>query len=229
MPRRAPALRASLAALFLLVGLSACENWPLFAHLPSPEEERPPVVATGVVEDAALSADEVQLFGSVASAARFLISGSAESCGFDPAGEGPEWPAHPVDSDGDGLAEASRSIQGWYSGDVDHFGFSTEVGLRISFELTWENAPAGDGNSPYRPDDETAAWASESDLDLFVYALAEEGFVPTVSHDEAAGRSYPERVPGSLVAPAGSSVVFGIGCHHGLATDYELELTATPL
>jgi hypothetical protein len=218
-----------LCFFLLSAGLCACEDWPLYDYLPDPQTERPEIVTIEVSEEPTPAGAAFQSLGRVGTPQRYVVAGAAESCGFDPSAEGPQWPDHPVDADGDGIAESSRSRSGWYIGDLDVYGLLADVPLRLTAELTWSLAPESGVNAPYRPDDPAGPWATESDLDLWMYRLPLANETAALGGDEGVSRAHPETLPAGIVLQAGESGAVGVVCHHGLTSAYQLTLVATPL
>ena len=219
----------SLSLVLLLTSVSACQTWPLYAHLPDPSTEPTDIETVSVAEAVTTGEQAYQSLGIVEGARRFVISGSAESCGFDPSASGPSFAQHPVDADGNGVAESYRARVGWYTGDIDGYSFEAEVSLRVTAELRWAEAPADGENTPYRPDEPSGPWAAESDLDLWMLALPDPGEVAVLADDEGVSRSHPEVLLAGIVLQAGESAVAGVSCHHAVPSDYELTLVARPL
>lgn len=215
-------MRAALLTAVLLT-LAGCEGWPLYLNLPPPE--RPVVEPTVVsfVEDAGLGPGDVQDLGEVAVPAQITITGSVDSCGYDLEAEGPAWPSLPLDTDGDGLEDLTAPRHhGWFTDDVDLFGFDFATGGWIDATLEWDRAPNGE-NAPVDPADPDGAWASESDLDLLV--LAWEGIeAGPVLNDQGVSLAHPEASAQLLRFEAGDSLAVGVACHHGLASSYRLRL-----
>lgn len=222
-------LRQTLSLALLLTVASACQSWPLYAHLPDPGTEPTEIRTVSVTEVTTTAEEPYQSLGAVGQARRFVISGVSESCAFDPDAAGPAFPQHPVDADGDGVAESSRARVGWYTGDVDLYLLQAEVALRVTAALRWAEAPGAEGNTPYLPDQASGAWAAESDLDLWVEAPLVPGGTATLVGDEGISRNYPEVLQAGVVLQAGESAVFGVACHHAVPSDYELTLLARPL
>lgn len=212
---RSPAIFAALA----LLPLTGCDNWPLHAHLPDPVED--PIVVPyteDVVEDSALPVDALQDLGTFTAPSTLTISGTAESCGWDAAAEWPVWPEHPVDTDGDGVTDATQPwYAGWYAGDQDRFGIELDGGAWVTAELTWDNPPDGGENAPYTPPD-AGPWQDESDLDVVIF----DGDVEGIVREAGFSRSHPERSGGPLVLASGEGLAFVVGCHHGHAAAYTL-------
>ncbi len=208
------------AALLLLAG---CEGWPLYLNLPPPEV---PVVEPAVLsfaEDAGLVPGDVQDLGDVAVPSQVTITGSVDSCGYDVDAAGPEWPAVPLDTDGDGLQDlvAPRN-QGWFTDDVDLFGFDVSTGGWLEARLEWDNSP-DDENSPVDSADPDGPWSTESDLDLIV--LAWEGIeAGPVLNDQGVSLAHPEQSAQLLRFEPGDALAVGVACHHGLASTYRLRL-----
>lgn len=223
MPLR---LSCFVPLFFLLLTGVGCDVWPLYAHLPDPGTERRTVETVAVKEQPA-SMD--QSLGSLGEARRFVISGRADSCGFDSAGTGPSFPQHPIDDDGDGVAESSRARVGWYSGDVDLFVVDALVGLRITAELRWTEAPAVGTNAPYRPEESDGAWSQESDLDLWMLLSPRADELGSLVGDDGVSRRHPEEASAGIVVPPGESAGIGVACHHGLPSSYELTVLAQTL
>jgi hypothetical protein len=216
-------------SLALVLGLSGCDFWPLYEHLPDPERVRTPLPTVELVESLTSSSEGGQPLGEIEQGQAFLIRGRVDACGFVSDADGPAWPAHPVDTDGDGFAESARAREGWYSGDVDRYQLTAVLAARITAELWWEQAPTGPENAPYRPDVVDGAWSSESDLDLFFQTLPQTTDNAEVLVDTGVSRNHPESLPAGVVLSAGETVVVGVACHHELATDYELRLWVRPL
>jgi len=219
----------TLTLALLLTSVSACQSWPLYAHLPDPSTEPTEIETVSVAEVVTTPEQPYQWLGVVGEARRFVISGSSESCGFDPSGSGPSFAQHPVDADGNGVAESYRARVGWYTGDIDGYSFEAGVTLRVTAELRWAAAPADGENAPYRPDEPSSPWAAESDLDLWMLALPDPGEVALLADDEGVSRSHPEVLFAGIVLQAGESAVAGVSCHHAVPSDYELTLVARPL
>jgi len=225
-----PSKRFSLAlSLVLFLGVSGCDFWPLFEHLPDPESVRSPLPTVEINETSTSSSEGGQPLGEIAQGQAFILRGRAENCGFTPGAQGPSWPAHPVDSDGDGFAESSRARQGWYSGEVDRYQLTAGIAARLTSELWWANAPQGPENAPYRPDAADGVWSTESDLDLFFQTVPEATGNTVVLGDSGVSSRHPEALPAGVVLGVGETVVVGVACHHQLATDYELRLWLRPL
>jgi hypothetical protein len=215
-------LRTGLALALALCSaqlLSACDAWPLYKHL---DPVLPPVrvaVTINLLEDTTSGPGEVQELAAVPYPSLISINGTAGACGFDPESEQMQWPQHPS---GGTTGEALQG-QGWYSGDVDYYSLGlTERGW-LSIALEWDNAPPGEGNAPYRPDDEDGAWATESDLDFLVFT-AESFAQDTIVNDDGFSLSFPEVLEHALVVDPTMRVIVAVACHHGLPSAYTLTL-----
>ena len=213
--------------LVLVMLLGACDYWPLYRYLPDPNRPVPTATELVVEEAAEGSVGEVQTLDLVPGPVEVVINGRVESCGFDETTPGPDWPSHPVDSNGDGIADASRSRSGWYTGDLDLFLVTPPAESRVHAILDWSARPTGESNSPYLPGDAAAAWSGESDLDVwFVRSSALPG--GSIASEEGVSRRVPERAEGGLVVAAGAPLVVGVSCHHELPSDYELRVKVRP-
>ncbi len=210
----------ALTAVLLLVG---CENWPLYAHLPDPFEEPPPVEQVEVSEDTALGPTEIQGLGTLATPTRVTITGEADSCGFDLDDDRYDWPEHPVDEDGDGVADSTSAAEGWFSGDVDIYGLQADGDLWLSAALDWTNAPSGSANAPYQPTDPDGAWATETDLDFVVLSLS-GGTVTGILSDAGFSADYPASTAGLIAVSDGGGLALAVACHHELSSGYTLVL-----
>jgi len=199
--------------------LFGCDDWPLYQHL---DPLLPPVravVTINLLEDATAAPGEVQELAPVPYPSLVVISGTAGSCGFDPESEEMQWPPH---QSGDAGGDTFQG-QGWYSGDVDYYSLGlTERGW-LSIQLEWDNAPPGDGNAPYLPDDEDAAWATESDLDFVVFT-AESFAQSTIISDDGFSLRVPESLEHPLVVDPSMRVIVAVACHHQLGSAYRLTL-----
>lgn len=220
MPGSIPRCILVLAAVLLLAG---CENWPLYAHLPDPYEEPPPVEETDVVEDSSLGSTEIQDLGTLDAPGRVTITGEAEDCGFDADDDRYDWPEHPVDDNDDGVADGTSAAVGWYSGDVDLYGLLAGSDVWLSALLVWDNAPTGDTNAPYQPTDPEGAWATESDLDFVVLSLS-SGMVTGIQTDVGFSPAYPQQTAGLIAVPEGGGLAVAVGCHHEVGSPYTLTL-----
>ena len=222
------------ATLFVLLAAptflgAACEQWPLFAHLP--EEDPGPVAPSleTVLEDPLLGEGMIQDLGTLVAPSVLTILGETESCGFQDSQPWPRWPDHPMDVDGDGVAdtEAPR-FSGWFSGETDFFGVSADSPVSVGVTLTWENAPPGSMNAPFQPTEEGGDWATESDLDWVVFSAADGEPVAMVS-DAGFSSAYPQSGVGRIVFEPGVSLAVVVGCHHEVPTAYTLELDVQSL
>lgn len=220
MPGSTPSRLVLLTAVLLLAG---CENWPLYAHLPDPYAEPPPLLESDVTEDASLGSTEIQDLGTLGTPARVTITGDAESCGFDPDDDRFDWPEHPVDEDGDGVADGTSAVVGWFSGDVDLYGLQADGDLWFSAQLEWDNAPAGEANAPYQPTDPDGDWATETDLDFVVLTLA-SGVIAGIWSDVGFSPDYPQQTAGLIAVSDGGGLAVAVACHHELASGYTLIL-----
>lgn len=204
--------------------LTACDGWPLYANLPPAQ---PPVSEGATLEfqeNFSLGPEDVQALGERDAPAVLRVSGAAASCGWDPSGEGPQWPGRPFDEDGDGQpdGEAPR-VSGWFAADVDLFGFSTIGGGWVTLSLFWTRAPTSGVNAPYEPDDPGGAWASETDLDLVLLDWSDAEPGPVLS-EAGFTRDHPEEIAHRVEIAPGGSLVAAVGCHHGGASEYQLEI-----
>ena len=226
-------MRAGLVQFLVLAAslgaLVGCENWPLYSYLPDPEAERPPLPTLEFDEVSANVVGSPQFLGALSGAQRLVVRGRMDSCGYEADASGSLWPEHPIDENGDGIADASRSRSGWYSGEVDAYSVTASASFRLSSELRWTEAPQDGLNSPYQPGDPGGAWASESDLDLLQYRLGSSTQTPPLSGDEGVSRRHPELLPAGLTLSVGQTAAVAVACHHALPSDYELTLVVTPL
>jgi hypothetical protein len=222
VPGSSPLRLGLLITTVVLVPLLAgCDDWPLYANLPDPYGEPLPVEQIEMGEDTSLGSEDVQALGTIAAPAHIVLTGDSESCGFDPDDDRFDWPEHPVDEDGDGVPDGTRAVSGWFSGDVDLFGFQAEGDLWLSASLEWANAPPGDANAPYQPTDAEGDWVTESDLDFVVLTLA--GDVLTgIQSDAGFSADYPQETAGLLAVPAGGSLALAVACHHEVGSTYTL-------
>ncbi|MBN93169.1 MAG: hypothetical protein CL928_03740 [Deltaproteobacteria bacterium] len=225
-----------LAAFSLLCGLalclSGCDGWPLYVYmedeLPAPDEAVAPELVE--LEEEALDTadsdpeDELVPVPATLVPSITLVHGELGSCGYDNAASWPNWPEHPVDFDGDGVSDGSTaSHQGWYAAEVDVFQVAVSTDAELFVVLEWENSPSGGSNAPMIPDDSTAPWATESDLD-FVLLSVVEGQLDRVVADAGVSLDYPQQLWAGQPIPAGESLAVAVGCHHGLPTSYSLTL-----
>ena len=155
-----------------------------------------------------------------------MVSGRVGACGFDEEAVWPDWPSYPSDGDDDDDdddEEEEWSRSGWYSGDVDIYSLSADFDAIVSVALRWENAPVGGSNSPYRPDDSSAGWTQESDLDFVLFSMGEQGLGDVIT-DLGSTTQHPESVSNILYLSEGVALGVVVACHHELPTDYSLEL-----
>jgi hypothetical protein len=209
-----------LAACWLLQG---CQDWPLYAHLPDPYPDPIPVEEIDVVEDTAIGEDQVQGIGAIQAPSAITITGTIDTCGFDVDDDRFAWPLHPVDEDGDGVADGTGSASGWYAGDVDWYGFTADGVAWLEAHLDWDNAPPGESNAPYQPADEDGAWSVESDLDFVVLTLV-DGAPGSILTDVGFSADHPEQTGGLIALEDESTIAVAVGCHHAVATSYTLTL-----
>lgn len=221
----------SLALLALAAASlhTACDTWPLHAHLPEPWE--PTIVvpyAEDVLEDATLDDGELQDLGAFTAPSTLTITGAVDSCGWDPTAPWPVWPDHPVDTDADGETSVEQPwASGWYAGDVDLFALGIESAAWASAELTWDNPPPDGVNAPYEPPGD-GPWQTESDLD-FVLFDRDGNTLGEIVGEHGFTRDHPESTGGPLVLSPGDQVVFAVGCHHGVVAGYTLTVTLDAL
>ena len=218
-----------LLALAAVSMLSACDTWPLHAHLPDPYEE-PLVVPfnSDVAEDVNVAEGDLQDLGQFIAPSTITISGELDSCGWDGAAEWPAWPEHPVDIDGDGQADIDRPWSaGWFTGDVDQYAIELDGGAWVWASMTWENAPADGLNAPYQPPG-PGPWQDESDLDLLLFDRDGDAADQIVG-EGGFGREHPATTGADLVLSSGDELVFAVGCHHGVPSTYSLTVTLDAL
>ncbi|MCP4870375.1 MAG: hypothetical protein GY898_16855 [Proteobacteria bacterium] len=211
-------MRTTIFVMALALALGGCANWPLYSHLPDPDIPVPVPTETSYEEDLAVPNDQIQQVGTLAAPAILTITGSVDACGYDPEAVEFAWPEHPVDDDGDGQPDGFASLTGWYTGDIDLYGFDASTDGWLDASLEWANAPEGDLNAPWRPSEPDGDWAVESDLDFVVF---DDGLI---SSDGGVSRAYPEESPQVLFVGSGTDRVVGVSCHHELPTDYTLTL-----
>jgi hypothetical protein len=216
-------MRRLLPAIALAA--AGCQNWPLYLHLPDPEQPTPDPERVEVAEDEALPEGTTQDLGEVAAPAIVTVSGTADSCGFDPEAPWPVWPNHPTDLDGDGEADETRPwYSGWYSGDVDGYVVAAAGDAWLDVSLSWANAPPGDANAPYRPAEPEGAWAAESDLDFVLFSVDADGALDSVLTDAGFSSRYPEHTLQVIPLGPGGRIAAAVGCHHAVGTAYTLRL-----
>jgi hypothetical protein len=215
-----------LAAPLVLIALLAggCEGWPRYLYegieVDTGADQR--LVA---FENESLDNDAIQFAGEVEAGTEILLFGYAASCGYDTEADGPDWPDHPWDEDGDGIPDGTIQFNsGWFTGDVDWFGVSLVDEVVVSGSLTWDHRPPGASNAPYQPEDETGDWVAESDLDFVLFEV--EGTARILINESAVSNDYPETIRSPSRVAAGSQLAVAVGCHHQVPTDYALALTA---
>ncbi len=211
-------MRGLLLSVTAALALSGCDNWPLYLNLPDPDVPIPTPTEHDYAEDPEASDDEVQAAGELTAPAILTITGEVDSCGYDAEAEEYTWPEHPVDENGDGQPDGFASLSGWYTGDVDQYGFDAATDGWLEVSLEWDNAPPGDSNAPWQPGDPEGDWATESDLDFVVL----DGLI--IVSDGGVGRDYPETSPQVLYVAEGESRTVIVGCHHEVPTAYTLSL-----
>ena len=226
-----------IGAAALLCGLallaSACDDWPLYAHIGEDLLSGDDLVGEPELvefEEEALQnadsdpTDELVPVPATQVPSITQVHGELGACGYDDASAWPIWPRHPVDSDGDGVADGSTaSHQGWYSAEVDVFQIAASTDADLFVVLEWDNSPEGGSNAPMLPGDATAPWASESDLD-FVVLDVEDGELGVVLRDVGVSLAYPQQLWTARRMLAGESLALAVGCHHGLPTGYSLAI-----
>jgi hypothetical protein len=211
-------MRISILALALGLALSGCDNWPLYLHLPDPDLPIPVPWSMDYAEDPAVPDDQVQDVGDLTPPAIVTITGRVETCGYDLAAEVYEWPQHASDANEDGQPDGFEARSGWYTGDLDLFGFEARGDGWLEASLEWTHAPSGGVNAPWRPAEPEGDWASESDLDFVVFDLG------VIASDAGVSRAHPESTAQVLFIESGTDRVLGVACHHELPTDYVLTL-----
>lgn len=211
-------MRTTIFAAAVGLALTGCDNWPLYSNLPDPDIEAPVPTESGFAEDPEVPNDQIQQVGTLTAPAILTITGAVDACGYDPEAVEFDWPEHPVDNDGDGQPDGFAALSGWYTGDLDLYGFDADVDGWLDASLEWANAPSGDRNAPWRPSEPDGDWALESDLDFIVF---DDG---AISSDGGVSRAYPEATPQVLFIEAGSDRVVGVSCHHEVPTEYTLTL-----
>ena len=216
-------------ALFVLLAAptftgAACENWPLFAHLPDEDPGPGEPSSLAVSEDEFLPDLTIQGIGTLTAPSIVTITGSSEDCGFDPEADWPSWPEHPLDVDGDGTTDTFQPrFSGWYSGDTDVFSITAGEPITVGISQTWDNAPAGDANAPYQPTEEAGDWADESDLDWVLFSVATAA-PDEITSDGGFSRAYPQADERVYVVEPGTPQAVAVGCHHEQPTGYTLVL-----
>ena len=219
---RLPPLTAALVLVTLLAG--GCEGWPRYLY-EGIEVEATVDKRLVAFENESLDNDAIQFAGEVEAGTEILLFGYAASCGYDAEADGPDWPEHPWDEDGDGIPDGTIQFNsGWFTGDVDWFGVSLADEVVVSGSLTWDNRPAGASNAPYQPEDAGGDWVTESDLDFVLFEV--EGTARILINESAVSNDYPEIIRSPSRVGAGSQLAVAIGCHHQVPTDYALSLTA---
>ncbi len=218
------ALRLASAPLALALLLaSGCEGWPRYLY-EGVEAETTVDERLVAFENEALDSEAIQFVGEVSAGTQILLYGYASSCGYDPDADGPDWPEHPWDEDGDGIPDGTIEFNsGWFTGDVDWFGVTLLDEVTVSGELTWDNRPGGESNAPYQPDDPEGDWTTESDLDLVLFDV--QGTARILINESAVSNDYPEVLRSPSRLDAGSQLAVAVGCHHQLPTDYAVSLT----
>ena len=105
---------------------AACETWPLFAQVPE-EDPGPGAASILTLTEEDLPEGTMQAIGVLDAPAIVTIEGATSTCGFDPTATWPEWPAHPVDVDGDGAIDTEEPrFSGWFTGDTDLFSIEAD-------------------------------------------------------------------------------------------------------
>lgn len=202
---------------------AACENWPLFAHLPGedPGAGEPSIVA---VSEDPLPERTIQGIGALRAPSVVTIMGSTDDCGFDETDEWPLWPDHPLDVDGDGTPDTVHPrYSGWFTGETDFFSLTSEDAISVSISLTWANEPLGEFNAPYQPTEEAGDWATESDLDWVVFSV-ESAAPDAIVSDAGFSTAYPQDGAQRIRIDAGAPLALAVGCHHAVPSQYTLVL-----
>lgn len=208
-------LSLMLTTALLLMGLSGCANWPRYLHM---EDDDDFVLDQMVAfEDESLASDAMQDLGTVYSGTEILFYGFLLDCGYDDDASWPEWPLHDVEG-----TEVPLNA-GWFTGDVDWISFTVSADTQVQGTLEWFHRPAGSVNATYKPNEPTATWSMESDLDVVVFLL-EGADERLVFNESGISNAYPEVFSNPPAFKAGDRVGLAIGCHHNLATDYDLRL-----
>ncbi len=214
----------AIAAGSLVLVALGCEGWPRYLY-EGLEVEEAVLYRLVAFENEALDSEAIQHTGEVDARTEILLFGYAASCGHDPDADGPDWPEHPWDEDGDGVPDGTMAFNsGWFTGDVDWFGFTVNDEVVLSGQLEWDNRPPGESNAPYQPELGPGEWSEESDLDFVVFEI--EGTAQILVNESAVGNDYPEVLRAPQRIAAGTRIAIAIGCHHELPTDYSLTLTA---
>jgi len=211
-------MRTTILVLALGLALGGCADWPLYSHLPDPDLPIPTPTERDFAEDPSVEDVQIQDTGTLEAPAILTIVGSVDACGYDADADAFAWPDHPVDDDGDGQPDGFASLSGWYTGDIDLFGFTADTDGWLEATLEWTNAPSGDRNAPWRPSEPDGDWSVESDLDFVVF---DDG---VIASDGGVTRRYPEATPQVLFVGAGTDRVVAVSCHHEVPTDYVLTL-----
>jgi len=218
------ALRSAFVLLLAPTFLgAACEDWPLFAHLPE-EEGPPPQPSRLTVTEDALPERTIQGIGTLLPLSIVTISGATDDCGFDESEDWPTWPDHPLDVDGDGVTDTQQPrFSGWFTGETDFFSLTSDVPVSVEIALTWTERPEGDFNAPYQPTEEDGAWASESDLDWVVFSV-EDAAPDSVVSDAGFSTDYPQVGAQRLLLDPGRPLALSVACHHALPSAYSVVL-----
>lgn len=213
-----------LLACLLVLGSAGCEGWPRYLY-EGIEADSTVLYRLVTFENESLDSEEIQHAGEVDARTEILLFGYAASCGYDDDADGPDWPEHPWDEDSDGVPDTTMAFNsGWFTGDVDWFGFTVNEDVVISGQLEWDNRPPGSSNAAYQPEIVDGDWIGESDLDFVIFET--EGTTRTLVNESAVGHDYPEVLQAPQGFDAGARVAVAVGCHHQIPTDYALSLTA---
>lgn len=214
----------SVACAVSCVALVGCDGWPRYLY-EGLETEGAVESRLVTFENEGLQGDVIQHAGDVSAGTELVFFGYLDSCGYDEDADDPGWPEHAWDEDGDGVPDDQVTYHsGWFTGDVDWFGFTLVQDASLQGSLAWDMRPPGDTNAPYDEHDLEGAWTQESNLDLVLFEV--EGTARMLIDETAVSDGYPEALAAPVRLPAGSRVAFAVGCRYALATDYEVVLTA---
>ena len=191
---------ALLLLLFIAGSSTGCAGWPLYWVQAEEFGE--------VQEESSSYRQELEGF-TVPATVRIL--GRIDACGWDADGVGP--------SGVDGLTDI-----GWFAGDIDRFSFTPHDDALLFARLEWELQPESGQNAPYDPANETGAWTTESDLDLFVVDSSIDDPGAFVDASGLAGQSAPAILGDGVPLTAGTRIDLQVACHHSLGSRYLIDL-----
>ncbi len=207
----------------MLLAVVGCDQWPLYLHLPVDVWTPPVATELSAAEEPGRDPSLPIEGGELVPPCHVQTTGAIEVCGFDAHVDGPAWPVHPIDSDGDGVPESTGSrYAGWYNEELDLWTWVAAADGWLSAELGWENSPSSGTNAPFRPNEPEGDWTMESDLDLIVARVEGEELV--LIDDSGFSSTHPESTTQLLAVAEGTTIALLVAYHHAVGSACSLSI-----